>query len=149
MQRLMMLILAGALTMGAQSGEPIDAAANAKIRAEGLMRSQAPALFHTIVDTIGPRLAGSPEFKRSAEWARDRLTAFGLSNARLEAFEFGRGWVLDKLTIEMIEPRYMPLHRVRGSLESVDARRSHRARGDRGRQDRGGPRDDCRSKARR
>jgi hypothetical protein len=32
-----------------------------------------------------------------------------LSNARLEAFEFGRGWVLDKLTIEMVEPRYMPL----------------------------------------
>src|SRR6187397_1605200 len=108
MNRVALLVLIGLLVPG-QTPEPVDAAANAKIRAEGLERSQAPAMFHTLVDTIGPRLAGSPEYKRSADWAREKLTTFGLSNARLEAFEFGRGWVLDKLTIEMIEPRYMPL----------------------------------------
>src|SRR4029453_7060786 len=103
------LALATVMMVVSQTGEPVDAQANAKIRAEGLERSQAPAIFHTLVDTIGPRLAGSPEYKRAADWARQQLTSFGLSNARLEPFEFGRGWVLDKLTIEMIEPRYMPL----------------------------------------
>jgi hypothetical protein len=109
MYRWIPLTIAAVMTVTSQTGEPIDSQAIAKIRAEGLERSQAPAFFQTLVTTIGPRLAGSPEYKRSAEWARDQLTKFGLSNARLEPFEFGRGWVLDKLTIEMIEPRYMPL----------------------------------------
>jgi hypothetical protein len=33
----------------------------------------------------------------------------GLSDAHLEPWQFGRGWVLDRQVIEMIEPRYMPL----------------------------------------
>jgi len=95
--------------LGVQAGEPVDRAANAKIRDEGLQRSQTDALFGTLVDRIGQRLAGSPAYKQAADYARDRFTAFGLSNARLEPFDFGRGWVLDKFTIEMVEPRYMPL----------------------------------------
>src|SRR3982750_2915024 len=86
-----------------QPGEPVDAAANAKIRDEGLKRSQVESMFSALVDGIGPRLAGSPEYKRAAEWVRNQMTTFGLANARLEPFEFGRGWALDKLTIEMIE----------------------------------------------
>lgn len=89
--------------------EGVDAAANAKIRDEGLNRSKAAGMFTMLVDTIGPRLAGSPEYKRSAEWAAGQLRAFGLTNVAIEPFEFGRGWALDKFTIEMAEPRYMPL----------------------------------------
>lgn len=89
--------------------EVVDAAANAKIRDEGLNRSKAAGMFTMLVDTIGPRLAGSPEYKRSAEWAAEQMRAFGLANVAIEPFEFGRGWALDKFTIEMVEPRYMPL----------------------------------------
>ena len=32
-----------------------------------------------------------------------------MANARLEPWKFGRGWTLEKLTVEMIEPRYLPL----------------------------------------
>jgi hypothetical protein len=32
-----------------------------------------------------------------------------LANPRLEPFTFGRGWSLEKLTVEMSAPRYMPL----------------------------------------
>ena len=39
----------------------------------------------------------------------ERLTAYGLENARLEPWHFGRGWTLEKLTVEMVEPRYLPL----------------------------------------
>jgi hypothetical protein len=109
MQKILVLGLAALLGLVVQTGEPVDAAANAKIRDEGLSRSQTAAMFTELVDGIGPRLAGSPEYNKSAAWARDRMAAWGLENARLEAFEFGRGWTLDKFTIDMVEPRYMPL----------------------------------------
>jgi hypothetical protein len=92
-----------------QAGEPLDSAALTRIRDEGLKRSQVDTLFGALVDGIGPRLAGSPEYLRAAEWGKSRMAEFGLVNARLEPFEFTRGWTLDKFTIEMVEPRYMPL----------------------------------------
>ena len=93
----------------AAQNEPVDAAANAKIRDEGLNRSKVNEPFDMFVNQIGPRLTGSPAHKRAADWAKDTLTKWGLTNSHLEAWEFGRGWELEKLTIEMIEPRYMPL----------------------------------------
>jgi len=81
----------------------------ARIRREGLERSQVQALYATIVDQFGPRLTGTPAHKQAAAWARDRLRDFGLSDPTLEPWTFGRGWVLDRLVVEMIEPRYTPL----------------------------------------
>jgi carboxypeptidase Q len=62
-----------------------------------------------LTSTIGPRLTESPAHDRAAEFARDRLASFGLENARLEPWTFGRGWSLEKLTIELVEPGYFPL----------------------------------------
>lgn len=87
----------------------IDEGAVAKIRAESAARSEAMALFAELVDGIGPRLTGSHEYKRAADWSRATLEKWGLANARLEPFEFGTGWQLDYFALEMIEPRYMPL----------------------------------------
>ncbi len=104
------MALAGVTTGEARRmQEPVDADMNAKIREEGLQRSQVEKPFDMFVNVIGPRLTGSPAHKRAAEWARDTLTAWGLSSVHLEPWEFGRGWELDKLTIEMVEPRYFPL----------------------------------------
>jgi hypothetical protein len=100
---------AGVAALTAQTNEPVDAAMIAKIRDEGLNRSRVQATFNQFVDVIGARLTGSPEHKRAAEYARGELEKWGLSKPRLEPFEFGRGWTLDKFTLEMIEPRYMPL----------------------------------------
>ena len=80
-----------------------------RIRSEAFTRSQVMGMFDHLVTVIGPRLTGSPEYKAAAEWSREKLSSFGLQNARLEPFEFGRGWVLDALVVEMVEPRYMPL----------------------------------------
>ena len=66
-------------------------------------------VFDEFTVSIGPRLTASPAHKRAAEFARERLASYGLENARLEPFHFGRGWTLEHLTIEMIEPRYFPL----------------------------------------
>jgi hypothetical protein len=81
----------------------------AAIKAEGLRGTEAMVLFHTLTDTIGPRLTGSPAHVQAARWAAERLKAWGLDNPRLEPFQFGRGWSLEKLTVEMTAPRYMPL----------------------------------------
>ncbi len=79
------------------------------IRQEGLDRSQVQAMFATLTDQFGPRLTGTPAHKQAAEWAADRLRAFGLTDTSLESWRFGRGWVLDRLEVELVEPRYMPL----------------------------------------
>jgi hypothetical protein len=66
-------------------------------------------VFDYLTINIGPRLTASPAHKRAAEWTRERLASYGLVNAHLEPWKFGRGWTLERLTVEMIEPRYVPL----------------------------------------
>jgi hypothetical protein len=105
----LVLLLSLGLPVAAAPQEPVDLAMTARLRAEGLERSQAAALFHTLTDDIGARLTASPAHDRAAAWARDRFAEWGLSNPRLEPFEFGRGWSLEKLAVEMTSPRYMPL----------------------------------------
>lgn len=101
------IVLLGAT---APAQEPIDAAMIRAIRTEGLERSQVPDLFRTLTDILGPRLSGSPAYDAAALWARDRFAAWGLKSARLEPFDLGaRSWTLEKMTLEMTAPRYMPL----------------------------------------
>ena len=92
---------------GAQ--EAVDLGMVARIKEEGLQRSRAQELYLTLSDAIGARLTGSPSHVQAARWARERLTEWGLANARLEPFQFGRGWSLEKISVEMTSPRYMPL----------------------------------------
>lgn len=93
----------------ATSQEPVDIAMTERIKEEGLERSRALELFHTLTDEIGGRLTGSPAYDQAAAWARDRFAEWGLEQPRLEPFEFGRGWTLEKLSVEMVSPRYTPL----------------------------------------
>lgn len=103
-------VLAGVVALAAAtSGQEGDTALLHQMRSEGLDRAQVVPLFDQFVTVIGPRLTGTPEYKRAADFARDKLAAWGLSNAKLESWEFGRGWALDRLVVELVEPRYMPL----------------------------------------
>ncbi|HEY7501997.1 MAG TPA: M28 family peptidase [Vicinamibacterales bacterium] len=103
--------LAAAAFFSAVSGaqESVDRSIVERIRREGLDRSEVYANFTHLVDRIGPRLTASPAFKAAADWSRGKLAAIGLKDARLESWEFGRGWQLEQFTLELIEPRYMPL----------------------------------------
>src|SRR5262245_1187884 len=89
--------------------EQIDQKMIAAIKEEGLRRSEVSKVFHTFTDVIGARLTGSPAHVEAARWAVDQFKTWGLANPRLEPFEFGRGWSLEKLTVEMSAPRYMTL----------------------------------------
>jgi hypothetical protein len=103
------LIGTAPLLAPANAQEAIDEAMIAAIRTEGMQRSEAPAIFYSLTDVLGPRLTASPAHVEAARWARDRYRDWGLANPRLEAFDFGRGWSLEKLTVEMTAPRYTPL----------------------------------------
>jgi hypothetical protein len=89
--------------------EPIDRAMIARLRAESQARSKVLESYRTLTDVIGPRLTGSPGFKRAVDWTRDRLTEWGMNNVAVESFPFGRGWTLEKFSLEMSQPRYFPL----------------------------------------
>lgn len=93
----------------APAQEAVDLAMAGRIKEEGLQRSRAQELYLTLSDAIGARLTGSPSHLQAARWARERLAEWGLANARLEPFRFGRGWSLEKISVEMTSPRYMPL----------------------------------------
>jgi hypothetical protein len=82
----------------------------ARIRDEGLNRSQVEATLGYLTNIIGPRLTGSPALRRANAWSRDRLTAWGLSHARLEPWgPFGRGWSLRRFSAQVIAPQSIPL----------------------------------------
>jgi carboxypeptidase Q len=81
----------------------------ARIRTEGLQHSGALPLYRTLTDDIGARLTGSPSHVRAARWAQERLAEWRLANPHLEPYDFGRGWQFDRISVEMTEPRYMPL----------------------------------------
>jgi hypothetical protein len=94
---------------GSQAQSVLDDATLKRMHREAFENSQADAIFGTLTTVIGPRLTASPAHKRAAEYTQDVLSKIGLANARLEPWHFGRGWSLQKQTIEMIEPRYLPL----------------------------------------
>src|SRR4051812_25318530 len=111
MRHARLAVLAGTLLAGLAPAAAQDktAAVLDQIRREGLDRSQVIASFDEFVTIFGPRLTGSPAHKAAADWARDKAASWGLKDARLEPWEFGRGWVMEQQVLEMVEPRYFPL----------------------------------------
>jgi len=111
MTRRIAVLLAAVVTvaLAAQTAEQVDNAAIAKIRDEGLNRSQVMDTLFWLTDRYGPRLTGSTEFEEAGDWAVKQLQSWGISNARKERFAFGRGWSLVKFHASMVEPRAMPI----------------------------------------
>jgi hypothetical protein len=111
MSRLLLISVTMLLGAGsaARAQEPVDRAMLARIRDEAQTRSQVAATFNHLTNVTGPRLTGSPAFKQAADWAAERLRGYGLSAVHQESWPFGRGWGLQKLALEMVEPYYVPL----------------------------------------
>ena len=104
------IVLAVAFTPAVLSAqESFDRAMVAKIRDEGLNRSHVWVMLDTLATVIGPRLTASPAYMRAATWARDHFSRWGLDGTHFETWPFGRGWELQKFTLEMTEPRFAPM----------------------------------------
>ena len=81
-----------------------------KIRDEGMNHSQVMEIVFNLTDANGPRLMQSPGYFKAANWAKTRLSSWGLVNANLEAWgNWGKGWELEKYYLAMTSPYYKPL----------------------------------------
>jgi carboxypeptidase Q len=107
--RLLTCVLVATLALALCAQERVDTSMIAKIRAEGLERSKVLDTFNYLANVIGPRLTSSPAHKRAIAWTQDTLKQWSIDSVHTEPFEFGRGWTLERFSVEMLEPRYMPL----------------------------------------
>jgi carboxypeptidase Q len=85
--------------------EKIDREVYFKIRSEAVERSQILHTLHMLTDVYGPRLTGSPNLKAASDWVVKRTTEWGLKNAHLEPWEFGKpGWANERTSAFLIAP---------------------------------------------
>lgn len=89
--------------------EPVDLGMVSRIREEGLHRSQVMDTVRHLTDVLGPRVTGSPQLKAANEWTRQRLADWGLRDAHLDPYPFGRGWSFSRAAVHMIRPHQAPL----------------------------------------
>jgi carboxypeptidase Q len=88
----------------------IDQDMIAKIREEGLNKSQVMEIAFRLTDANGPRLTNSPGYAKAANWAMAEMKKWGLQNAALEPWgEFGKGWELKKSYVAQSAPYYKPM----------------------------------------
>src|SRR5687768_11385910 len=77
----------------------------ARIRKEGMENSQIMKTMHMLSDVYGPRLTGSPNHKRAAEWTIKQMQDWGFENGHLEPWDFKHpGWLNERLTAHLISP---------------------------------------------
>jgi carboxypeptidase Q len=104
------LIFCMAVSAQVAQVEKVDLEMMKKIREEGTQRSQVMETLSWLTDVHGPRLTNSPQYNRACEWAKGKLTEWGLQNASLEAWgPFGRGWSLEGFTANIVKPDFIPL----------------------------------------
>jgi carboxypeptidase Q len=84
--------------------EAVDLEMVTRIRDEGFTNSKVMDTVGYLTDVIGPRITGSPQMREANDWTRQRLESWGLANAHLEAFAFGRGWSFERAVVQMIKP---------------------------------------------
>jgi len=99
-------VIAGA-TLAAQ--DRVDLAMVARIRAEATTKSKVLETFNYLTNVTGARPTGGRAHKQAADYVRTKLTEWGMSDAHLEPFQFGRGWDLEKFSLELTAPRYFPM----------------------------------------
>jgi carboxypeptidase Q len=81
-----------------------------KIKKEGTDNSKVMDIAFHLTDLSGPRLTSSPGFFRAANWAKEEMNRWGLTNSQLEPWgEFGKSWELQKSYVAMTAPYYKPI----------------------------------------
>lgn len=104
------LVVAYPMAQGQQ--DTIDKAVNTRIRAEGMNNSQIMNTMHYLTDVYGPRLTGSPNHENAAKWAVQQMEKWGMTNGKLEPFEFrttagivpNGGWLNEKASGHILSP---------------------------------------------
>jgi hypothetical protein len=75
------------------------------IKQEAFMRSQVMDYMHLLADVNGPRMSGSPGYRRAAESALAAYQAAGIKKAEIESWgDYGRGWDWSRVAVNMKAP---------------------------------------------
>src|SRR5437762_13598150 len=80
--------------------ETVDLEMVTRIRDEGFTNSKVMDTVEHLTDVIGPRVTGSPEMREANDWTRAELESWGLASAHLAAWSFGRGWSLERSSVQ-------------------------------------------------
>ena len=106
---------AASLPLGAAS-EKIDYEGLNKIKQQGLnpQNSQVMEISSWLTDVYGPRLTGSPNVKKAADWTVGKMKAWGLQNVAEEPWAdpsaaFPYGWQNEKFYMAAVSPQAFPI----------------------------------------
>ncbi len=88
--------------------EHVDLSIVHRIRAEAFENSKVMEHLFYLSDVYGPRVAGSPGYQQAADWAVKQMNEYGIP-AKLEKWEFGRGWNFTHFEAHLLEPQYAPI----------------------------------------
>ncbi len=107
---LRLISCAAALTLAVGAQDRVDLDTIYKIKQEAIQNSKVMDHLFYLTEVHGPRLTGSPNYKRAAEWVVTQLKEMGLKNARLEKWgPFGRAWQNERFAAHLLDPSYQPL----------------------------------------
>jgi hypothetical protein len=91
-------------TLGAPTTDPVIK----RIYQEGMQHSQAERLAQVLMDSIGPRLTGSPANRSANDWLVKTYTSWGIT-ARNEKYGTWRDWTRGPSRVELTQPRVRTL----------------------------------------
>ena len=75
---------------------------------EATSRSELEPLAQALLDSLGPRLTGTPGMERAQDWAVSMLRGWGI-DAELEQYGTWEGWERGPSHIDLLEPRVRSL----------------------------------------
>ena len=88
----------------------VDPVMVARIREEGLQRSQVMEFESYIADVLGARLTNSQDMQRAQRWIMGEMTRLGLTNVAAEPYmDYGVTWDNEYVSLHMLEPDYSPM----------------------------------------
>ncbi|HEX6600920.1 MAG TPA: M28 family peptidase [Gemmatimonadaceae bacterium] len=91
-------------TLGVPTNDPVIR----RIYQEGMQRSQASRLAQVLMDSIGPRLTGSPANRAANDWLVRTYGSWGIT-ARNEKYGTWRDWTRGQSRVELTQPRVRTL----------------------------------------
>lgn len=102
-----LLLLLNFSNVFAQGQAPKDPIVEAIIK-EAQGNSQLKLLAHQLMDSIGPRLVGTPQMEQARDWALSKYKSWGIQ-AEAQNWGVWRGWERGISHIDMISPRVRTL----------------------------------------
>lgn len=90
--------------------EKVDTTVLRQIWNEGTERSQVMNIIHYLTEICGPRLTGSPQYTKAANWSMKKMREWGLTNVHLDGWgPFGKSWSLKHYSAHVTSPDVFPL----------------------------------------